>query len=154
MKQVKIKLLLTTITLCLTSLVSVSSLACGLHGEMSYSPFYRNHPLAQQHFRPVARENVTLKYSQMSSVQVDEVNTVELKFTTPINFSDVRLKVFGSANIELVQQRDFLLSKASGSLEVRYKATKPGEHQIFFEVKAKNNGKINDKVHTLKVVSS
>lgn len=154
MKKVKIKYLLTVATLCLSAIVSLSSQACGLHGEMSYSPFYRNHPLAQQHFRPMPGQNVTLKYTQETSVVVDEVNTVELKFTTPMSFSDVWLKVFGSANIELVQKRDFALSKASGSLEVKYKATKPGEHQIFFEVKAKSNGKINDKVHTFKVIST
>ena len=122
-------------------LAPAPSQACEWHGSGGFGRYAIYHPLMSKHTPAPLAKALTIVHARTASVTAGAPAVLSVSYRVPDDFQQVSVQFRGSNNLQLQQQAPVLLTKASGTFRLRYRAGQPGIHQITLEINALSNSK-------------
>lgn len=134
--------------------LSSSSIACDLHGNSQYGQFAGFHPLAMQHYNQARFQLLTLTHPKTTQSVSGSESVVNISYRIPLEYRNVKMSFSGTEYIEFVDASILSLQQEQGVYELKYKVTKPGNHQISIHIDAMNNNEPFNMKQKISVLSS
>lgn len=128
--------------LLITVLALIPSLgfACEWHQAPSFGVFgagqYSPNP---QHFSATVKK-LTVDHVKQVIIQENEQSSIELTYTAPLSYRDVKLDVEPSSGINVLSKKNVELTQLRGSVDLQFKAKSGGQHHITLQISATNKG--------------
>ena len=118
-----------------------SAYACDLHGSGDFGRFSGFHPLAMQHYNvdPTSYQLLSLTHPKTTEIATGSQSVVNISYRIPLSYRNVKVTFIGSEGIEFADASSLALQNEKGVYELKYKAIKPGSHQIAIKVDAVTN---------------
>ena len=136
------------------TMTAFSASACDRHFGGGFGSFANYHPMLKEHSQAKSYERMSFIHAKKSLVTANKESNFSITYRVPATYREVSLAIESSEHIELLQDINVSILKASGVLRVKYKAMQKGEHSIRLIVTAQKGTKEESFTQSVDVVAS
>ena len=141
------------ITMLLLLPSAMNAFACQDHGGFGFGSFGNFHPLAQQHMNKVDTTELKITHANKLNVSTDTDTQLQLSYVVPNDYRNAEVTLTPSKNLTIDDSSPLSLSKAQGMIDVKFKATGPGEHFIMVRIDATQGYRPYSKIQRVSVTA-
>ena len=123
-------------------LFSLQAAACDMHG-FGFGMYAKpgTHSFGSTSASTTAPAKILLRHPYFTNLKSGNEKTVEIKYTVPIEITDVKMTVTTTEGIELKSEDAIDISELSGTIPVTFASEALGRHQLVVKV----NGNAGDQ---------